>query len=272
MGDLEDASQRIADGISDLKAVIVDAQGATVSAGTLASVVELAALRTSSLLEDFLEELFYVSMLSEHVAPNVGPNLPVATRSEVDLLIYSDGRRRENYLTWLPFDVSLDRATAYLVAGQPFSWLRYRQVEVDALKELTIVRNAVAHPSSYAQGLLAELATKKGYQVLRPADYLQSLRGGSSEVLTLLTQVGVIAEALVAASENDADALLQPESLFNVGQKAPAGEFACTQCGHAHFVAVAEKLVTCPACGVVTRCPTCNKVQASSTTWRRAIT
>lgn len=271
MSELGDAATLIADGIKDLKAVIIDAQGVSVAPATLASVVELAALRASSLLEEFLEELFYISMLSQHVAPDIGPVIAVAARSEVDLLIYSDGRRRENYLTWLPFDMSLDRAIAYLVAGQPFSWLRYRQVEVAALKELTVARNAVAHPSAYAQNLLSNLATKKGYQITRPADYLQSIRGGSSEVLTLLTQVGVIAEALAATRELDADALLQPELPFAVGQKAPAGEFVCRQCGFVHIVAVIEQLAACPQCGVVSRCPTCDKVRAASTTWQRTI-
>ncbi|NYD42219.1 zinc ribbon-containing protein [Nocardioides panaciterrulae] len=271
MSYLDDAKKRLTDGIDALKNVVLDAQRAKIEAETLDGVVELVALRAFSLLETYLEELFYLCMLLQHGAACIAPVLPVSSRAEVELLIYSDGRRRESFLTWLPYDASLDRADAYLVRGEPYSWLRNRPVEVAALKELTVVRNAVAHPSAHAATFLSDLAKDKGYQVTRPADYLKSLRTGSWEVLLMLTQVSVIATALAETSELGADAILQPEASFQAGQKAPAGTFACTHCGEEKTIEVRAKLGTCPSCGVTERCAECGHTKASSTTWARRL-
>lgn len=271
MSALDDVRTRLTSGIDALKRVVLDAQTAKIQQATLDGVVELVALRMFTLLETYLEEVFYLSMLAQHDCTTIRPVLPVSNPSEVDLLIFSGGRRRENFLTWLPYDVSADRADSYLIGGQPYSWLRYRPVELAALKELTVVRNAVAHPSAYASTLLSELARSKGYQVARPADYLKSLRTGSWEVLLLLTQVSVIAGALAESSEQAADALLQPESHFQAEQKVPPGRYACSRCGLEQTVAVRGKLGSCSVCGVVERCIECGRARASSTTWRRLI-
>lgn len=271
MAGVPEAVGRLTDGVNALKKVVLDAQQSGVEDATLDSVVELVALRTSSLFESFLEELFYLCMLSSHTDASVAPVLPVSSRAEADLLIYSGGKRRENYLTWLPFDATVDRADAYLDRGAPFTWLRYRQVEMSAIKELTVVRNAVAHPSAYASRLLEQLVTAKGYLGSRPADYLRSLRTGVWEVLLLLTQVSIIAEALGASSEADADVLLQPEEPFQAGQKAPPGEFECRHCAHARSLSTAAKLGACPQCGVTENCSACGRAKASSTTWKRLI-
>lgn len=271
MSELDEAKTRVVDGIEALKSVILDAQAAQIQEATLDGVVELAALRAFSLLETYLEEVFYLSMLSRHACAAIGSVLPVTTRSEVELLIYSDGRRRENYLTWLPYDVTVDRAESYLLGGQPYSWLRFRPVELAALKELTVIRNAVAHPSAYASSLLADLAQLKGYQVSRPADYLKSIRSGSWEVLLTLTQVSVVARALAESSEMGADAILQPESVFQAAQKAAPGTYLCSHCGHERTVEVKSKLGACPTCGVVERCVECGRSRTSSTTWTRQL-
>ncbi|WP_182376012.1 hypothetical protein [Nocardioides sp. WS12] len=271
MSELDDVRTRLTVGIEALKNVVLDAQASKIQEATVESVVELVALRAFSLLETYLEEVFYLSMLAQHDCAGIGPVLPVSNRSEIELLIFSDGRRRENYLTWLPYDVAADRADSYLVGGQPFSWLRYRDVELATLKELTIVRNAVAHPSAYAATLLSELALGKGYQVVRPADYLKSLRTGAWEVMHMLTQVTVIASGLAEASELAADALFQPEPPFQAARKAPPGTYFCSHCGREEGLTVKAKLGNCRDCGLIERCTECGRSKASSTTWLRQV-
>ncbi|MGK2876360.1 MAG: hypothetical protein ACSLEW_12085 [Nocardioides sp.] len=96
MSEVDDVRADLTDGIDALKSVVLDAQASKIQQATLDGVVELVALRTSSLLETFLEDVFYLSALAQHGCSEIGPVLAVSTRSEVELLVYSEGRRREN--------------------------------------------------------------------------------------------------------------------------------------------------------------------------------
>lgn len=271
MGPVEDATSKLVKGVDELKAAILDAQSAQIAAETLYSVVELSALQASSLLEDFLEELFYLCMLGKHPLTEARAVIPLASRRDVNLLIYSDGRRREKYLNWLPWDRIEARADAYLEDGRPFDRIRYRPVETRALSELTTVRNAVAHSGAFASQVLIDLGSQKGYKVNRPADYLLSLRSGFTEVLLLMTQVEIIARALSADSDISADSLLQPETPFKSAQPAPAGEYKCLRCGQIEVISTRGKVGVCPNCGTTTKCPTCGRLTVSSSEWKRSI-
>ena len=259
---IDDAEARLSTGIAELKKSISEAQVAAISPTTLNIVVELCAVQGSSLLEDFFEECFYLCMLGDHPTPDVRSTLTVNSRSEVEILIYSDQRRERMWA----------RASAYLEGGRPFDRVAFRPVERRALDELAIVRNAAAHPGSYAFQRLLDLARQKGAVVSRPGDYLLGVRGGQSEVLLLLTQIELIGKAIVAATVSAANSMLQPEQEFTEDQRVPAGRYTCVGCGHGMIAAAPMKIGLCPICATTSRCSSCGHKFSSGSNWNRVLT
>lgn len=267
-----EAVDRLTTSIDDLKATIQDAQTAGVSRLTLANVVELATLRTHSLLEAFLEEIFYLALLKDASVPSNGAVVEVRSREEAELLVLSSGTRREKYLSWLPLDRTLDIAQSYLRDGHTFERLRYRNTEKRAIAELVTVRNAIAHPSDYAFEQFVELAKQKSYPSTRAADYLLSTRGGAFEVLLLMTQAEVLARGLLAPTDTAAALVLQPEADFQATQNAPAGNYECLRCAVLISLPNRGKPGPCPNCETVSACIHCGNVPAAKSKWRRLVT
>lgn len=242
-----------------------------VSKNTLDNLVELATLRTHSLLEAFLQELFYLCLLNDASVPGAGSVLPVSNRDEADLLLMKSGSRTEKFLSWLPLDELLSRAEIYLAAGHPFSRLRYREVEKRSIKDLLIVRNTVAHPSDYAHAQFLELAKQRSYQVTRAADFLLSTRGGASEVLIMMTRAEIIAKGLLAPTDVEADALLEPESDFTAVQKSPAGTYECLRCQSLTTLSARGSIGPCASCEPLSACVHCGRIPGAASKWRRII-
>lgn len=255
--------------IEALKVTIQDAQKRGVTAETLNNVVELATLRLFSVLETFLQELFYLCMVGDASVPGSGSVVPVTTREQADLLLLSAGTRREKFLSWLPIERTLDLAEVYLDGNHPFERLRYRQTEKRALVELTTVRNAIAHPSDHARDEFVKLARSKGYPTRRAADYLLSTRAGNQEVLIVMTRVELVAAGLAADSDQKAGNFLEQEPPFLAQAKAPQGTFECVRCQNKVSQRVAGKLGACPACEPMAACNECGKLPTARTTWNR---
>jgi len=253
--------------------VIIDARGASIKDKTLHSVVELCALRVYSILEEFLQRLFYQTMLAEETEGNGKPKFQVATQDELELLLFNTGSRREKYLDWLPYDVTLGRAEAYLVGGAPFSRLKYRPVELRAVAELAILRNAIAHPSDYAGRKFQELARLRSYTSDSPAEYLLSIRSGEPEVLHLVARSSTIVQGLTSTSDCDANNLMEPERPFEAEKKAPLGKFLCAGCGgEQELPEEGTVLAACTHCLVLNRCEACGRTTRVSPTWTRIFT
>lgn len=264
--------------IAGLKGILQDSENAYsrqhLQVASYHSVVELAHLQAVSLFETFLEELFIDCMLGSSGQPGVAGALAPTSRAEVELMIYAEGRRRQKYLSWLPFGETLDRATAYLVDGQPFSRLKYRPTELGAMTEAVTVRNAVAHASGHAFEQLKSLATGRSYQVSRPADYLLSTRSGDSEVMLNLTMLDLIANGLASASETVADTILNAEKIFSDSEKSPPGNYVCQSCTIAvKSQSAVGQLGNCSSCaGPPSTCSSCGRRQGRhSTQWRRLL-
>ena len=258
-------------GIDDLKNTINEAQAASgLSRSTIDNVVELAILRCFALFEHFIEELFYLCLLGDPSIPGVKPQLAIASRTEAELVMLTSGDRRVAYLSWLPFERVITMADMYLV-DHPFDRVRYRRTELSSLAELTIVRNATAHPESPAMAKLRELAASRGYPNRRPADFLLSTRGGQLEALLFAARIEVIGAALVAPSNAAANALLEPEASFPAAQRAPAGEFQCRGCTLIAINGAAGPVGPCPSCDVRGPCPACGKTPPATSVWDRLI-
>ncbi|WP_141246835.1 hypothetical protein [Kocuria sp. WN036] len=258
--------------IDGLKSTILDAQQKNVSTETLNNVVELATLRAFSSLETFLQELFYLCMRNDPSVAGTGSIIPVSTQEEINLLVLtSGGKQRVKYLSWLPFDQTLDLADTYLNEGHPFSRLQYRKTETDELKELTVVRNAIAHPSDHARQEFEKLANKKSYPSGRASDYLLSTRSGAQEVLLLMTRAELVAKGLAAMTEGGANAVLEPEPPFMAQAKSPKGTYECIRCGHTITRTTRGELGGCPSCEPRHSCSQCGRRASPTSRWRRII-
>lgn len=266
---LSDTLDALTDGINGLKATVFDAEAANVKPQTLQNLVELSVLRASSLVEEFLRDLFYRSMLGQSDQYGVAPILSVASEEEVDLIVYSFGSRREKFLDWIPYEYTLDRAAALLVNGLPFTRITNRPVERRALLELGALRNAVAHPSDHAQKKFLELAQQRRYPVSRPGEYLLSTRGGEEEVLLLLTRLEVTCRGLASPTDVNADAILEPEDPFRPDQRCLPGRYECTGCGAEKILSSELVVGPCPSCSTVSECHACGRRTATSPAWRR---
>lgn len=255
--------------IDDLKRAIVDAKSVQLEPATVDNVVELALLRSFSILEHYLEEIFYLCMLGDASVSGEGSLVAVDDRSQVDLILMATADRKVPYLSWLPLKRLLEAADRFLSPNHPFERLRYRDIELNAMIELTTVRDAVAHSSSPATAKLNALSQQKGYALGRPARYLLSTRSGDLEILLLMTRIELIAKAVQAPSESAGAVHLEPERLFSSGSNAPGGTYECKRCSTVIQRASYGAMAVCAACTSQSPCPTCGQTQRASSQWVR---
>jgi len=98
-------------------------------------------------VERSLERLFIGLLMRRLTSSQAGVSSLVHIRSDVVARAIVSGGR--NYVDWLPFEQhTLKRADAFLSAGRPFSTLA--RADYASLERLGIVRNAIAHESTYA--------------------------------------------------------------------------------------------------------------------------
>lgn len=237
---------------------------------TFHAVAELSALNLHSQLENLLEEVFLSCLMGES-GVDVEPLVSPASREHARALI-SLNTGRGDFLNWLPIAVVTERARVLFRFGRPFSRLEYRPLVSAGLKELAIVRNAVAHPSQVAARKFAELADAKGYGSSRPADLLLAVRDGASELEHQIALVRAIALGIAEPVEADIDPILGPERHFNSGESGvPPGDFSCIACsasvqlpegGSLHLCpCLANPPGACPTCGQVAPCASCSKAR-----------
>lgn len=268
-----DLTDRFRAEVADLRSTAEDAatafNGAHLTLASYQSVVELVHLQLIGRFEAFVEDLFFACALGESGLPDGAPVVALGSREHVELMVYSDGRRREKYLTWLPFTDTIARAESYLQGGEPFVRLKYRPTELSQLAAATTVRNAIAHNSPHSAAELSKLAQSRSYPCARPADYLLSLRGGASEGQLFLAQLQLIADAITATDAATADSMLDPERTFSAdARSSPPGDYECTICGGRRTGHTGGKLGACETCGKGDRCPECGKTSAPPE-WRR---
>jgi hypothetical protein len=97
-------------------------------------------------LERSLERLF-LGLVMGRLASSSASGPLVSIKSEVVARSVVSGGR--NYVDWLPYEnYTLKRANAFLSAGRPFSTLS--GPDYAPFDRLTVIRNAIAHESSYA--------------------------------------------------------------------------------------------------------------------------
>lgn len=112
----------------------------------LDSIYESLFLRSVTSFELFLEELF-IGVLRGKVAHSscvVERRMHAKSDKALMEIILQGG----DYLDWLPFNKTEDRAKIYLEGGRPFSLIS--DGDRSQIKCVSTIRNAIAHTSSYA--------------------------------------------------------------------------------------------------------------------------
>ncbi|KAB1887590.1 hypothetical protein F6W70_09485 [Microbacterium maritypicum] len=253
---------------------MTDAEQATARASLLSStrddVVELALVRAMGLFEEFLGDLFLLG-LQGHLGAEIVASYLVGSREEATLMVGGADVAGESwYLSWLPYQAkTLVRAKRLFEHGQPFTRLAYHGADASTLRDLTIVRNRVAHDSPSARNKFRELSTARGYPSARAADFLTSIRGSDTEILLALTRLGAIANGLAEPSEIGSRAHLSPEEPFRFDAIAPPGEYECQRGSHERSSTEYSRLGNCDLCPRPSGCPHCGQVDKVPTLWNR---
>jgi hypothetical protein len=104
-------------------------------------------MRAITTLEAFLEELFFLAVLgrSDHSKSRALPRAEFQSRAVLSEFVL-EGR---DYVDWLPYRATENRALVYLRQGRPFTELSDGQKS--QIKEWHVTRNAIAHPGRHAQ-------------------------------------------------------------------------------------------------------------------------
>jgi len=136
----------------------------------LESVYEALFLRAVTSFEAFLEELFISILQNKTRYSQRRVSLRMRAISSAALLdILLQGK---DYMQWLPFNATEQRAYLYLRGGKPFSELT--DGDKSMMKTISTIRNAIAHRSDFAmkqfemkvvgsQALLPRERTPAGY-------------------------------------------------------------------------------------------------------------
>jgi hypothetical protein len=97
--------------------------------------------------EQFLESLF-IGLLAERISPSLDTVVPRVTfRSDrVARDVVHSGR---NYVDWLPYSYTEQRAKVFFRGGRPFSLLT--PDEKRTIERIMYTRNSIAHQSKYSQ-------------------------------------------------------------------------------------------------------------------------
>jgi hypothetical protein len=183
--------------------------------------------------EAFLEDLFYeVALGSSSIFRTgaIGAVAGVHSRDDLEATLVSSSNL--DYLNWLPIDRTIDRAAVVLRDGRPFSRLDRRFSEKAVLKEVSTIRNAVAHRSGTAWTNFGKLVPDSLPAARRhPAGLLQMTVGLSTKYNSLCDGLAGVVSALAARSDAQAWRLLSPEAERQAGKLAPAGSYECVSCG-----------------------------------------
>jgi hypothetical protein len=106
--------------------------------------------------EGFLEDLFVGLLVAKSGQVfhrgKATPRVVIRSKKVAFQILLKPGK---DYLDWLPYNYTIERANAFFRGGRPFTTLV--DVHRDHLTKIVVLRNAIAHQSSFAQ----EQFTKK---------------------------------------------------------------------------------------------------------------
>jgi hypothetical protein len=165
----------------------------------LHAVYEALFLRAVTSFEVFLEDLFIsiVRQRTTYPAGRVSVRMTAISRQAwMDILL-----QNQDYMTWLPFSRTEQRAKIYLKDGKPFSDLN--DGDKSMMKSITTIRNAIAHrgPHALNQFKKTVIASQQLLPLEKsPAGFLRSQVRASPRIIRFELYQGELARIANALS------------------------------------------------------------------------
>jgi hypothetical protein len=136
-------------------------------------------LSSFTAFEVFIDELFLTLLVKQKDASRTGaiPRVTVRSFAVGRELIMGAGR---NYVDWLPYDRTVERANLFFRGGRPFTNVSPGDREL--VNKAQIIRNAIAHRSRYSEKRFERDiigTTAVPLREYKPAAYLRGLVSGA---------------------------------------------------------------------------------------------
>jgi hypothetical protein len=142
-------------------------------------------LSSFTAFEVFIDELFLTLLVKQKDASRTGaiPRVTVRSFAVGRELIMGAGR---NYVDWLPYDRTVERANLFFRGGRPFTNVSPGDREL--VNKAQIIRNAIAHRSRYSEKRFERDiigTTAVPLREYKPAAYLRGLVSGAPPLTPL---------------------------------------------------------------------------------------
>lgn len=155
-------------------------RGGRLSRGDIEKIYESLFMRTITYFEGFVEELFFglVTKKVKLVHGRVGVVIDFKTETLARKITFAG----KNYYDWFPYDQTEKIAKRFLKDGRPFTMPDLDPIEKKGIKNdienMLIVRNVIAHQSSYSKRRFQEEIISKTIGLLpkekTPAGFLRN--------------------------------------------------------------------------------------------------
>lgn len=183
-----------------------------------------------SAFERFQEDLFYSCVLGQAGIAEARSVVRFRNRAEAERVLLAGDRR--GFLVWSRMPENIERSSAFITRGRPFSRLQRRSSDLNVLTTGARVRNAIAHEGQLAMERFRALPLGSLPARFRtPAGFLRQSVAGSTQHETLVSDYARIASALAAKTDRQARRLLRREDAYPSGADAPRGTYKCRACG-----------------------------------------
>lgn len=233
---------------------------ARISLGSADRIYESAFLNLATAFELFIEDLFFSTLLGHSGIEDAAGAVHFRDRAQAEVIL----RNGRPYIDWLPFDRNVRKLGDRVLVNSPFGRLDRHARERKILKEMTVIRHAIAHESGSARANFAPMAAGLRARRRTPAGLLQESRQGVRVQVEYSVGLRAVASALAATTLADAKQLLSPEEPYRFGEKPGKGTYECVACAARRTLASnQESLPRCSRCGAQAGVP------SSKTSWRR---
>ncbi|MGG7104639.1 hypothetical protein [Rhodococcus sp. 24CO] len=203
--------------------------------------------------ELFLEDLFYSCITGNSNIADCEPEIKFANRNQAEQIFFGGVA----FPIWMPYANGAEEiAKRAFVGGGPFARLQKQSDERKFLKDLTALRNAIAHQSSTALKKVEPLTSAMNPRRRTPAGYLQNLVQGETQYSLHSASLLGVASALSKTDLASAKKVMSPEDEYQKDEQTSAGRYQCVSCGkYKTLRAKRGKLGSCTRCLTLAKRP-----------------
>lgn len=255
-----DPSIQLRTELGDLRTLVTGVDRATLGAQVFERLLEAVFMSAYTAFEDYLERLFFAIVCGHYQPFGATPVVTFPDEPSARGIVVPTERR---YVSWLPIDETIARASRYIRDALPFAQLRRRGVWKSHLRQAQVVRNAIGHRTDETRAAFIKLVDPR-YPT--PGDYLASASGTGTVCEAFIEYFGRIGAGLAATAEADVANYLGAVDLLTSGAKPGVGTYECAVCSNTYNVADGEALV-CPICDPP--CPTCGQTITSTARFKQ---